>query len=262
MICGSGKYFRVLSVGMAAGLLASCSSRPGEVLSDDVMAALLADLYVGEAYTVLEGPMAASASIGDIDSAQRVLRLGTMQKHGVTEAQFDTTLRWYGHHLDRYDDVCEKVIERIKEAGREARTAHTGASAGASLWQGPANLRMQAADRADMVSFDISGNVGKGGRIIWEYKTLNLTSPLDVFLAVDYADGSTGYVSRSQSSRGMQNVALQTDSARTVKRVYGYTRTSQSEPLLLDSISLTVRPYNATTYYEINSQHLYRRPHK
>ena len=46
MICGSGKYFRVLSVGMAAGLLASCSSRPGEVLSDDVMAALLADLYV------------------------------------------------------------------------------------------------------------------------------------------------------------------------------------------------------------------------
>ena len=130
MICGSGKYFRVLSVGMAAGLLASCSSRPGEVLSDDVMAALLADLYVGEAYTVLEGPMAASASIGDIDSAQRVLRQGTMQKHGVTEAQFDTTLRWYGHHLDRYDDVCEKVIERIKEAGREARTAHTGASAG------------------------------------------------------------------------------------------------------------------------------------
>ena len=210
------------------------------------MAALLADLYVGEAYTVLEGPMAASASIGDIDSAQRVLRQGTMQKHGVTEAQFDTTLRWYGHHLDRYDDVCEKVIERIKEAGREARTAHTGA----------------AADRADMVSFDISGNVGKGGRIIWEYKTLNLTSPLDVFLAVDYADGSTGYVSRSQSSRGMQNVALQTDSARTVKRVYGYTRTSQSEPLLLDSISLTVRPYNATTYYEINSQRLYRRPHK
>ena len=79
MICGSGKYFRVLSVGMAAGLLASCSSRPGEVLSDDVMAALLADLYVGEAYTVLEGPMAASASIGDIDSAQRVLRQGTMR---------------------------------------------------------------------------------------------------------------------------------------------------------------------------------------
>ena len=118
MICGSGKYFRVLSVGMAAGLLASCSSRPGEVLSDDVMAALLADLYVGEAYTVLEGPMAASASIGDIDSAQRVLRQGTMQKHGVTEAQFDTTLRWYGHHLDRYDDVCEKVIERRKPAGR------------------------------------------------------------------------------------------------------------------------------------------------
>ncbi len=240
------------SLGVLLLLLPSCSSRPEGVLDEDNMADLLADLYVGESYTVIEGSSEISAS--GLDSVRRVLRQSTLRNHGLTQADFDSTLSWYGHNLERYSEVCEKVIETLERREREAAAMGNDrqAAAGSSLWTGPVSRRLS---ESEAMTFELPGkSLKKGERLEWQFKTINQTGPVETFMAVRYADGTTGFQTRSLSSIGVQTVGLQTDTARTISSVYGYLRSRQAEPLLLDSILLTAQPYNATLYYEINTQ--------
>lgn len=242
-----------------AALLSSCSTRPDDVLDEDALSSLLADLYVGEAYTAIEGGQyTATASL---DSARKVLRQSTMQAHGVSQAQFDSTLSWYGHNLGRYSEVCEKVIDELKHRQAEAQNKEVGDDGktdSSNLWPSQPSLRLTPAQGERTINFDIEPSApGKGDRILWEFKTINLSSPLDAFLAVDYSDNSTGYTARTLSSAGRQSLSLQTDSTKTVKRIYGYTRVRQNEPLVLDSISLESTPFNPTHYYELSTQRTY-----
>lgn len=249
----------ILPLALGAAVLSSCSTRPEGVLDEDEMASLLSDLYVGEAYTSIEGGQYTTTA--SLDSVRKILRQSTMQAHGVSQEQFDSTLSWYGHNLGRYSEVCEKVIDDLKQRQATARNkevADDGNAASSNLWPAHSAVRLTPVQGEHSISFDIEPSApGKGDRILWEFKTINLSSPLDAFLAVDYSDNSTGYTSRTLSSAGRQSLSLQTDSSKTVKRIYGYTRMRQNEPLLLDSITLESTPFNPIHYYELNTQRMY-----
>lgn len=42
-------------------------------------------------------------------------------RHGVTREQFDTTLVWYGHHIETYMKIYDRVVERLKAENEEAK---------------------------------------------------------------------------------------------------------------------------------------------
>lgn len=137
-------------------IMSSCSTRPDDVLDEDALSSLLADLYVGEAYTAIEGGQyTATASL---DSARKVLRQSTMQAHGVSQAQFDSTLSWYGHNLGRYSEVCEKVIDELKHRQAEAQNkdlADDSKTDSSNLWPSQPSVRLTPAQGERTINFDI-----------------------------------------------------------------------------------------------------------
>lgn len=236
--------------------IAGCSGRPDNVLSDEQAASLLADLHIADVYGTMEGSVPEAMSMDTGDSARKVLRQSVMARHGVSESQLDTTLGWYGRNLDKYEEMYELVLVKIDEKRQSLRQDDGHASDTPTLWPYGNMQRIQGAkDGASvLVPFDVpASSVGKGGRLRWEGKLLNAREPLEIFMAVDYADGSTGYVQRNISGEGRQSLTLQTDSGAKVSRAYGYLRVRQSQPLMLDSVSLRVVPFDKTSYYEIHS---------
>lgn len=249
--------FSALATGMMAlSCLAGCSTRPDGVLDNEEAASLLADLHIADAYGALEGNPAATMSVDASDSARKVLRQSVLAKHGVSEQQLDTTLGWYGHNLDKYEEMYEMVLTKIEEKQKSLREADAKASATPTLWPYGVTQRIPGArsGSASVTTFDIPvEKLTKGGRVIWEGKAINLREPMEMFIAVEYTDGSTGYIQRTLTGEGRQTVTLQTDTGAKPKRAYGYLRVSQRQTLFLDSVSLKTAPYNETSYYEIHS---------
>jgi len=92
---------------VASTMLISFCSRPKEVLSKKEMEKLLYDIYIAEAliesdYATFDTPEKKEAFI------QQVFR-----KHGITEAQWDTSLSWYADHIDIYLKINDSVKARI-----------------------------------------------------------------------------------------------------------------------------------------------------
>lgn len=236
--------------------MVSCDRRPDNVLSDKDAASLLADLHIADAYGTLEGAVPTSVQTEEQDSDRRVLRQGIMRNHGVSEAQFDTTLGWYGHNLDKYEDMYELVLENITARQQVISKINNDAKSSIpSYWPYMSNLRLSATAQAPLVlPFDIPADkIEKGSRIIWEGKIINMREPIEVFLATEYSDGSMKYIQRTLMGSMSQNITLQTDSSQRVTNAYGYVRVRQRNPVMLDSVNIRISPLIKTTYYEIHS---------
>lgn len=259
------KHLLILCPAAAVLLTTACSRRPKEVLSDKDAASLLADLHIAEAYGTYEFNSGAGMNINEGDSIRKVLRQSILKEHGVTEAQLDTTLGWYGHNLDKYEEMYELVLENISAKQKEIEEVKGAEEASLpTLWPYPAKMSLSgSSQRPYTLTFNVAGDkIPKGGRLAWEAKTINSRQPIDLYIAAEYTDGSVGYMSRSLMSSERQSLTLQTDSTKQVKSAYGYIRVRQSQPLMLDSVTLRVNPVNPTTYYEINSARVWTPAHK
>lgn len=237
-------------------LLAGCSSVPEGVLAPKELASLLADLHKADAYYMVEGdPGQMRAGIVDNDSVKKVLRQSVMRDHGISQQQFDVTLDWYGHNLDRYEEVCDLTIENLEAYRASLQAATRNNAASESIWPEALSLRLSGGTGRRSIGFRIPGkDIARGARLKWSFATTALTAPVEVVIAVDYTDGSTALIDRNISSEGRQEISFQTDSTLTPELLYGFVRAEQSSTLLLDSITITTQPLSRLNYYDIHSQ--------
>lgn len=241
---------------MAVGVLllgTACNSRPDGVLSEGKMADVLADLTLVES---LSGSQAATA--GRSDSVAKVYRQSIMAKHGVTEAEFDSTLNWYGHHMEEYEALYTTVDKRLED--REKRYAKaTRQSADTpenSLLPLPRMLTVGANDPDRGFSFAISGKTLKKGDCLELKMRFNrLTGSATVYLAAEYPKMETFYIRRHVHTSGPVNISLQTDSARVPDRIIGYVHLTDApiQRVWIDSLSLTTTPLLPASYSLIHT---------
>lgn len=92
-----GALFLYISVSLM--LLSSCDKRPKGVLSDDEMVRLIADIEVAEVYMQQHNSGYYNDSVRD-SAVQWAL-----ERHGLTKADFDSTMTWYGRNIDEYRDL-------------------------------------------------------------------------------------------------------------------------------------------------------------
>lgn len=229
-------------------LLAGCDRRPEGVLSDREMAGLLADIHLSEAY------ISGNSEQFVTDSARKALRQSILAAHGVTQAQLDSSLAWYGRHIDLYEKLYDRVADNLaarqKKAGQESE-----APAEASGFMLPRMVQLSKYGY-DIFTFDFpAGNLAKGSLLELKARVVpsSHTMMAETYLAVDYADRTTDYTfsgSFSGGAQGKVSLTLQTDSARTPKRVYGFIRSgaAHSGTVWLDSISLSHTGLNPVSY--------------
>ncbi len=239
---------------LSALLTISCSKTPDGVVNEKDMARLMVDMHKAEAiYEEAENKYYN-------DSLKLTLRQSVLQKHNVTPEMFDSTLVWYAHHLEVYNEVYDDVIKILDEEKQELSKSDFTSSASIVSDIAPSKPRYKTTgDTADIwgrnrmwillpgfasnvVTFDNKPDkeYKPGDKYELSFKLINPRRGLKVYFGVDYKDGATAYIYRATSKEGWNHYKLQSDSAREVKRVYGY-MTYEPRPkdvVYLDSIEL------------------------
>lgn len=227
-------------------LFAACGKTPGYVISVNKMAEIMADLHTGEAV------VDANSSAFRTDSAKKALMQSICREHGVTTADLDTSLYWYGNNLPEYIKVYDKTIEILNE--RIAEVEKSGAKSteriqrdtpegdSVNIWRGPTMRRNSVGNPSDFISFTFNSerNWERGDRYTLYARPINPRSPMFMTLAVTYNDGTAEYVTLNQGSEGRKRLTLVLDSAKTATNLYGtiHYAPGKGEVSYIDSIAL------------------------
>lgn len=243
---------------LMALLLFGCVKRPKGVLSDDEMAPVVADLELAEAYMQTNG--------GKTDVTKDALMAYVLEKHGVSRADFDTTMAWYGRNVDDY----RKLYKNVDRILMKERKRLAGASGGAEdmnandIWAYRRFAVISQKGESDALTFSIpTSRLEKGDRIVWKFRIRNLAEAR-ALLGVEYSDGTNSFMSRKVNPSRSTEMTFQTDSSLQVKRIYGNLHFPESRdlPVWLDSISLTHLPFDSLEYYKIHGQRVMGAPYR
>ncbi len=239
-------------------LVVSCNKRPKGVLSDDEMVGLIADMQVAEVYMQQHNSGYYNDSVRD-SAVQWAL-----DKHGLSKADFDSTMTWYGRNIDDYLNLFGKVDAELAKRQNKAIGETEKNLVSADLWPYSRHIMISENSPSNGLAFSLPLNdLSKGERITWKMRLRGLPSG-NVLLGVDYDNGTSSYMYQSPNGNSKIDMTLQTDSSYNVKRVFGYVRVKEdhSLPVWIDSIALQRIPIDSTEYYRIHSQRRYSGLHK
>lgn len=224
-------------------IASACGRRPSDVLSEDDMTALLVDLYKAEAYVATDPDYSRS------DSMRIVLRQSVLADHHATEADFNRSLDWYGHNIDRLGEIYDEVETRLENEAQNPEAIKGKKKDGAaseSLWSGANRIALSPYRDRDRFSFDIeSGRLKTGDtEIVWEFTVPVLPGRITTFMGADYADGTYVYTSKTLNNKGATQILLSLTPGKKVKRVFGQATyiPVHRETIFVDSIRLIARP--------------------
>ena len=227
-----------------------CRKRPKGVLSDDDMVQLIADMEVAEVFIQQHGEMLYN------DSARDKAVQWVLDRRGIDRADFDSTISWYGKNMDTYSNLYAKVDEELAKRQRQATGDESAIiQSGKDLWPYSRHLIMSELMNSNAITFSLPGDeIEKGDRLNLKMRTRGLQSGA-VLLGVDYDNGTSSYYHTNQNGSSKIDVSLQTDTSKTVKRIFGYVRAKElNKTVWLDSISLERIALDTTLYYRIFSQ--------
>ena len=272
--------------------LVSCGRTPGGVLSINEMADLIADLQLADAY------IEAHSSDFDNDSTMLVIKQSVFKKHGITQEDYDSSMVWYAHNMEDYIKAYDKAVGMLKQrydkldkggndqpedimAGptgaptHDATPRHAPAAKhmkrlktdingdSADLWQGQRSYTLMQGARRGFITFDVFPDANKqpGDRYQLAYKLLRGGNEFKVCLSVDYTDGATSQLARGTNSDGWVTIDVQSDTARQVRRIYGYVSydIKRGHMATVDSLSLMRTHKNPGNYGLIHAQRLLER---
>ncbi len=283
-----------LSLLLLALSLLSCGKTPSGVLSQNEMADLIVDLQLADAY------IDTHISEFETDSSKMVIKQSIFNKHGITQQDYDSSLVWYAHNMEDYIKAYDKAVHKLQKrfdkmskdmgsepqdmeapgnhpTGAPSRNAHPAAPRGLNkhqlvrdtradstdIWQGKRSYMLAQGAKRGFITFDIAPDANKrpGDRYQLAYKLNRGGNEFKVSLNVDYIDGSTHQITRGTNSDGWVMIDIQSDTARQVRRIYGYVsyNMKRGHTAYVDSLSLMRTHLSNSNYGFIHAQRLFQR---
>ena len=291
------KPTRLISLAMLAVLLLSCDKAPGGVMSVNDMADLIVDLQLAEAYIDTHSAEFVTDSSKQVIKQSVFKKHGiTQQDYDSSLVWYAHNMDSYGRAYDkavrklqaRYDkldvagnDAPADVMVGGVPAGGPTHNAIPRSSRGRNLthvtipnstdaradtfdlWQGRRDYVLTQGARRGFITFDVQPDEYRqpGDRYQLAYRLTRCGNEFKVCLAVDYADGATSQITRGTNSDGWVMVDVQSDSARHVRRIYGYVSYNMKlgRMAVVDSLMLIRTHINTANYGYINAQRLLER---
>jgi hypothetical protein len=186
---------KIVIAGLVTLLCVACKpTTPSQYIQPDDMEDLLVDFHKARALAVEEG-----GSYNDINYRKVLYWRAALQKHQVTEEQFDSSLVYYYGRADRFADMYKHVLSRLEEEalqlgategdiGRYATLSETGDTA--NIWTTPSTCMLMPCPPYHRLEFSIEGD--------------SLYRPGDTFLVQFVSD----FVYQSGSKDGLLYVAV------------------------------------------------------
>lgn len=240
-----------IAVGIAAAL-AACNGVPDHVIQPDEMASLMADVRMADAVVTIQ------AREYNNDTVKLALRRAVLERHGVSEADFDTSLVWYGHNIGKYQEVTQMSIDILEQRLKDATARAAGEAAlsvagdSVDIWTGPLvfSVNRRSPSRYIAFVFDSDRNWEPGDIYTLRSRVVSPLNAVHWNMTAQYDDGAveTTISSLSVSESGRQELMLVTDSTRTAVRISGWIEVTPDgyRPAVIDSVGLTRRRTNAT----------------
>lgn len=247
----------LLPISLVALAAAGCSRVPSRIIQPEEMAALMADMEMGDAVINSEPGKWRN------DSLRRTLLQSIYAAHDVTGEQVDSSLVWYGHNVMEYKEVCDRMVEILEKRVEDARTAgvtnpmmrnvernfvQSADGDSVDLWIGPRWRRFTASQPSRVVTFSQASDSHwePGDRLTLRFKTIAASpgSRIEATTALRYQSTDTiSYIVRPVPlQNGWTEVAIQSDPRFQPARVFGaISVTLPSTPgaeVWLDSLSL------------------------
>ena len=98
-----------MAVAVCMAMLSSCKPRvPSRYIQPDDMEDLLHDLHIAQAMA-----NEAAHKEGSLGYQQNLYFAAVLEKHGVTKAEFDSSLTYYYVRADRFSDMYKHVVDRL-----------------------------------------------------------------------------------------------------------------------------------------------------
>lgn len=236
----------MLAAALIAGLISACNRVPDGVIKPDKMAALMADIRVADAVVTV------NPNDYRNPAAREALKKAVFDRHGVTEADYDSSLVWYGHNIGRYQEVNEMTIkileDRLRTAGsRASAAAMSVAGDSVDIWNGERLYTFNSRSATKYLTFSLQPdrNWEAGDIYTWHTRFVVPAASAEWAITAEYDDGviETLYSNMYTSNATRQNLMFITDSTRMAKQISGWIRvtTDDLRPAVLDSVGLIRR---------------------
>lgn len=231
---------------LAAAVSMGCNRVPDEVIQPEDMARLMADIRVADAV------VSVNAYDYRTPVSKEALKQAVFVRHGVTQAQFDSSLVWYGHNIGRYQEVTDRSIEILEQRLQNAGSAATQAAmsvAGDSVdvWDRPRAYIFNDRSPSKYLTFAIEPdrNWNDGDVYTWHARFPVPPASAIWMITAEYDDGAIESVQSNiqVTVPGRQEITFFTDSTRRATHISGWLEleTSSRRPAVVDSVGLVRR---------------------
>lgn len=210
--------------------IASCKpSVPGEYLSEKEMENVLYDFHIAEA-------MANDNSRQDGDAAMITYREAVFKKHGITAAEFDSSMVYYMRHTKLLHDIYVNLGDRLT-AEAQAMGADVSdlnslgnmvSSDTANIWKGPSAMVLSTYKPYNYYSFEVPVDTSfhKGDKLMLNFQAQFLFQEgmRDgvAMLAVTFKNDSVAYSNSRMSSSQSYSIQVEDRDSLGIKSVKGY----------------------------------------
>ncbi len=243
----------ITTLAFVTALFVGCDKAPSGVIKESDMAHVIADFAKAEG--IIDNYPDRFAD----DSSRLALKQSILKKYDADLEKYDSSLVWYAHNLKIYAEVYDKAIAILEKEGNiNSKTGNSnapswtmGAAPGeaqrnavrrvfpssgdsANVWKEPQQWILTSAAQKGYIKYDykLDKEAQNGDMYSLNMKMLSTGGGnINILLAIDYYDGTTSYVNRTANIYGWSAYTIQTDSARSAKRIYGF-------------ISYDIKPHN------------------
>ncbi len=249
---------RFLGFGLLLVFAAACSKAPSGVLSERKMKDVLVDMQLAEA--VIGTNYKEYADAGKKEALFR----SVFEKHGITQAEYDSSLVWYGRNLDVYMKVYDVVLAELNQRKKDLGDIQPDASPSSNrdsvnVWNRFSYLTFLPQAPYNGVYFDFvpAGGYPAGSAFVLSLDVWGLhrgmTVAPEVRLSLEQPD-TTVTEMRYITHDGLNELAVRGKATEKVNRVYGYIRLPKSDDafykVYIDSIRLV--KYNYGTEFSLH----------
>lgn len=203
----SATYLICLLLCMLVG--ASCIDHPDYVLDEEQMVDLLVDVHRAE------GLIEMQASHNTDQDYQKAIMAAVLVEHGVSRAQYDSSLMWYARHLKELVRVYSHVDERLMDEhdkwstmatdSKDFATSESGDSI--QLWSMRNYLILDRTHFIDRRFWELESdsNFHRGDTLRWTFDVDHLIEGQQLFASIAYSRDTKEWqgvnVSDSQKER-------------------------------------------------------------
>lgn len=205
-------------------------SVPNEYLQPDELEDILYDYHLAQSMT----------RQGKNDSMyyrRYVSFVSILQKHQVTEAEFDSSLVYYYSHMDYLYKVYERVSERVEEENKRLgiSTEPTSTYAQykaegdtANIWPYATNIILKPVSPYNRMDFELKVDTTfkKGDTFLFNFMADFIyqsgTKDAVLYIAMTYENDSVSTFSSHTSVSGFSQLRMVTDTLSSIKSIKGF----------------------------------------